>query len=84
MKFKDKLEKFKTERVGFHVDTKEIADELQKVFDREKLNNHEGIMEIAWRRYGKTKDLYVSYNVTQKYIGFGTCCLLYTSDAADE
>lgn len=73
MTFPQKLEKFKTERVGFHVDTKEIADELQKVFDKEKLKGATGIVKRAWERYGKTNDLYVSYNVTQEYIGFGTC-----------
>ena len=62
MKFKDKLEKFKTERVGFHVDTKEIADELQKVFDKEKLVMHGGVMRRARETYDTEGGLYVSYN----------------------
>lgn len=62
MTFPQKLEKFKTERVGFHVDTKEIADELQKVFDKEELVMHGGVMRRAWKTYGAEGGLYVSYN----------------------
>ena len=74
MKFKDKLEKFKTERVGFHVDTKEVADELQKVFDREKLVMRGGVMRRARETYGTEGGLYVSYNYFgAPGLGYGMC-----------
>lgn len=74
MKFKDKLEKFKTERVGFHVDTKEIADELQKVFDKEKLNGSKGTMDEAWDSYGNYRDFYVTYNYKSDHrLRYGVC-----------
>lgn len=83
MKFKDKLEKFKTERVGFHVDTKEIADELQKVFDKEKLESYEGVMDEAWGDYGNKRDFYISYNYySGPKLAYGICGSRY--DTLDE
>ena len=74
MTFPQKLEKFKTERVGFHVDTKEIADELQKVFDKEKLNGSKRTMDEAWDSYGNYKDFYVTYNYgSDRKLRYGVC-----------
>jgi hypothetical protein len=74
MTFPQKLEKFKRERVGFHVDTKEIADELQKVFDKGKLKMHKDVTKRAWETFGNTGKLYVSYNYfNYPRVGFGLC-----------
>lgn len=65
MTFKEKLEKFKRERVGFRVSSEEIAEELTKVFERNHIKPREGgsladVTVYAWR-YAK-EDSYVTYN----------------------
>ena len=42
MTFKEKLEKFKSERVGFRVSSEDIADELAKVFTKEGMVDRNG------------------------------------------
>lgn len=67
MKFEEKLKRFLEESIGFRVRTKEIADELAKVFTKERLKGCEfesasEVMTSAWNNYGKNGDLFVSYN----------------------
>lgn len=66
MTFADKLKKFKSERVGFKVETKEIAKGLAEVFQMEHMGLPNDIGDIAWRAYGPTGDLYMAKS------GYGT------------
>lgn len=66
MTFADKLKKFKTEHVGFKVETEEIAKGLCKVFQMEHMGLPNDVGEIAWRAYGSTGDLYMAQS------GYGT------------
>lgn len=70
--FQQKLDRFKREPIGFHVRTKEIADELTKVFTKEGLTGctSESASEFmieAWDTFGKGGELYVSYNYPGRY-----------------
>lgn len=65
--FQQKLDRFKREPIGFLVKSKEIADELAKVFEREGMECYVSkstseFMVRAWDSYGKEGKLYVSYN----------------------
>ena len=65
MTFEEKLNKFKSERVGFRVGSEEIAKELAKVFKRNHMKPREGrspadVTGYAWR-YIKDNS-YVTYN----------------------
>ena len=72
--FQQKLDRFKREPVGFLVKSKEIADELAKVFDREGMEGYVSksmswFMVRAWDSYGKEGKLYVSYNYPRGHYG---------------
>ena len=67
MTFKEKLENFKSKPVGFHIVSEEIAWLLSKVFTQDKLKmrnklSYDFILGVGWGKYGKTGELYVSYN----------------------
>ena len=72
--FQEKLDRFKSEPIGFLVKSKEIADELAKVFDREGMEGYVSksmswFMVRAWDSYGKEGKLYVSYNYPRGHYG---------------
>ena len=63
--FQQKLDRFKREPIGFLVKSKEIADELAKVFEREGMESCTGktaeeFMEVAWGDCGIDCNLYRS------------------------
>ena len=66
MTFADKLKRFKSERVGFKVETEEIAKGLAEVFQMEHMGLPSDIGGIVWRAYGSTGDLYMAKS------GYGT------------
>lgn len=71
MTFADKLKKLKSERVGFKVETEEIAKGLCEVFQMEHMGLPNDVGEIAWRAYGSTGDLYMAQS------GYGTTRVNY-------
>lgn len=79
MTFADKLKRFKSERVGFKVETEEIAKGLAEVFQMEGLRSTaddapEYVMGLVWKRYGTTGLAYVTnsfYKVCEG-LSFGT------------
>ena len=78
MTLEEKLESFKRDRVGLHVRTEEIAWLLALAFNKcglERYNelSHEFIMGVAWGKYGKTGELYVTCNIrVLKGLAYGT------------
>ena len=79
MTFADKLKRFKSERVGFKVETEEIAKGLCEVFQMEGLRSRaddapEYVMGLVWKRHGATGLAYVTnsfYKVCEG-LSFGT------------
>ena len=72
--FQQKLDRFKREPIGFLVKSKEIADELAKVFEREGMESCTGktaeeFMEVAWGDCGIDCNLYVAYNFPKRENG---------------
>ena len=73
MTFKEKLEKFKSERVGFRVSSEEIADELAKVLDADdRFKDSEGcsweaLCDFARVAYGNKA--YVAYDGSRSVYG---------------
>jgi hypothetical protein len=79
MTFADKLKKFKSERVGFKVETEEIAKGLAEVFQMEGLLSSIGLspvelMNVAWEEYSND-DLWVAANYPGDTVelSYGTC-----------
>ena len=69
--FQQKLDRFKREPIGFLVKSKEIADELVKVFEREGMEKNKGdirrYLEEALRDANRYPgDAYVVYNSAQE------------------
>ena len=69
--FQQKLDRFKREPIGFLVKSKEIADELAKVFEREGMEKNKGdirrCLEEALREANRYPgDAYVVYNSAQE------------------
>ena len=68
MTFKEKLEKFKSERVGFRVSSEDIADELAKVFTKEGMVDRDGsspaqTLEFYLTKYKEYPGVpYIAYN----------------------
>ena len=80
MTFEEKLEKFKSERVGFRVSSEGIADELAKVFTKEGMEGRgwhnpsdalEGCLTENWEYPGVP---YIAYNYTkgEHELSYGT------------
>ena len=71
MTFEEKLEKFKSERVGFRVDSEGVAKELAKVFTKEGMEargrrNPSGILKYALTEYWEYPGVpYIAYNYTE-------------------
>ena len=71
MTFKDKFEKFKSERVGFRVDSEGVAKELAKVFTKEGMANREGLSPAHTLEFCLTENWeypgvpYIAYNYTE-------------------
>lgn len=87
--FQQKLDRFKREPIGFLVKSKEIADELAKVFEREGMKAYVStsaseVMAAAWDSYGKEGKLYVSYNYPGGRYSLSYGLLNSTSEDLDE
>lgn len=71
MTFEEKLEKFKSERVGFRVGSEDIAKELAKVFTKENTIDRNGLspthtLELCLTRNTEYPGVpYVAYNYTE-------------------
>ena len=74
MTFKEKLEKFKSDRVGFRVDSEGVAKELAKMFTKEGIKSRSGrnssdilkdCLTDFWEYPGTP---YVAYNYTEDEI----------------
>lgn len=68
--FQDKLDRFMKERVGFLVKSKEIANELAKVFEKKDMKGKCGsspkdIMDSCLFMNGSSSIAFVSYNYTE-------------------
>lgn len=73
MTFEEKLEKFKSERVGFRVSSEEIADELAKILDGDdRFNDSDG---CSWEtlcglaRSDHENKAYIAYDGSRSIYG---------------
>ena len=73
MTFKEKLEEFKSERVGFRVNSEEIADELAKVLDADdRFKDSEGCSWEAlcdFARSNHENKTYIAYDGSRSIYG---------------
>ena len=71
MTFEEKLEKFKSERVGFRVSSEGVAKELAKVFTKENMKDRGGDTPSDALKYCLTEYWeypgvpYIAYNYTE-------------------
>ena len=78
--FEEKLEKFKSERVGFRVSSEDIADELAKVFTKEGMVDRDGSSPTHALEYCLTEHTeypgvpYIAYNYNkgEHELSYGT------------
>lgn len=80
MTFEEKLEKFKSERVGFFVKSEDVAKELTKTFTKEGMKGRDGCSPddvlhdclVCSNIY--REDYYVAYNYhkNERKLSFGT------------